>query len=72
MINLVFFDFDYMLILIDSDYEWGCFMVKFGIVDVESFLCQNDQFFVDYKVGQFDIYVYLCVMFMLFVKYLCV
>lgn len=68
--NLVFFDFDYIFIFIDSDYEWGCFFICCGVVDEVEYQCKNDQFYVDYKVGMLDIYVFLCFVLVLFVVYL--
>lgn len=46
--NFVFFDFDYILLLFDFDYEWGEFMVCIGVVDVDSFCKVNDEWFVYY------------------------
>ncbi|KAF1013669.1 MAG: HAD family hydrolase [Burkholderia sp.] len=59
MANLALFDLDHTLIPTDSDYEWGRFMIKLGLVDAESFKRQNDRFYADYKAGTLDIHAYL-------------
>ncbi|MEX3628981.1 MAG: HAD family hydrolase [Burkholderia sp.] len=59
MTNLALFDLDHTLIPTDSDYEWGRFMIKLGLVDAESFKRQNDRFYADYKAGTLDIHAYL-------------
>ncbi|WP_226806797.1 HAD family hydrolase [Candidatus Vallotia cooleyia] len=57
--NLALFDLDHTLIPTDSDYEWGRFMIKLGIVDADSFSRENDGFYADYQTGSLDIYAYL-------------
>lgn len=69
MSNLALFDLDHTLLPIDSDYEWGCFMVKLGIVDAESFSHKSDRFFADYKMGILDIHRYLVAMLAPLAKY---
>ncbi|MDU0809967.1 MAG: HAD family hydrolase [Burkholderia sp.] len=69
MTNLALFDLDHTLIPIDSDHEWGRFMMKLGIVDTESFICENNSFFNDYKAGNLDINAYLISMLKPLAKY---
>ncbi|MEX3582363.1 MAG: HAD family hydrolase [Burkholderia sp.] len=59
MTNLALFDLDHTLIPIDSDHEWGRFMIKLGLVDAEGFKRQSDRFYADYKAGTLDIHAYL-------------
>ncbi|UDG82858.1 HAD family hydrolase [Candidatus Vallotia lariciata] len=67
--NLALFDLDHTLIPIDSDYEWGRFMVKLGIVDVDSFSLENDRFHSAYQAGKLDIHMYLRAMLTPLAKY---
>ncbi|CAG7600162.1 HAD family hydrolase [Candidatus Vallotia tarda] len=57
--SLALFDLDHTLIPIDSDYEWGRFMVRLGIVNADSFSLENDRFHSDYQAGRLDIQMYL-------------
>ena len=59
MTNLALFDLDHTLIRLDSDHEWGRFMVRHGIVDAEHFERENNRFFADYQAGKLDIQAYL-------------
>jgi HAD superfamily hydrolase (TIGR01490 family) len=61
MTNLALFDLDHTLIPIDSDHEWGRFMIKHGMVDKASFTRDNERFYGDYKAGRLDIDAYLLV-----------
>jgi HAD superfamily hydrolase (TIGR01490 family) len=56
--KLAIFDLDNTLIGGDSDYEWGQFMVRKGVVDGEYYARQNDAFYEDYKAGTLDILAY--------------
>ena len=56
--KLAIFDLDNTLIGGDSDYEWGQFMVRKGVVDAEHYAKQNDAFYEDYKAGTLDILAY--------------
>jgi HAD superfamily hydrolase (TIGR01490 family) len=56
--KLAIFDLDNTLIGGDSDYEWGQFMVRKGVVDKEHYAKQNDAFYEDYKAGTLDILAY--------------
>ncbi|MFT5644964.1 MAG: phosphoserine phosphatase, partial [Janthinobacterium sp.] len=44
--NLALFDLDHTLIPIDSDHEWGQFLVRIGAVDGPAFTRRNDEFFL--------------------------
>lgn len=56
--QLAIFDLDNTLIAGDSDYEWGQFMVRKGVVDADSYAAQNDAFYRDYQSGNLDIFAY--------------
>ena len=51
MMNLALFDLDHTLLPIDSDYEWGQFLVRIGAVDAAAFARRNDEFFAQYQAG---------------------
>ncbi len=57
--TLALFDLDHTLLPLDSDYEWGRFMVALGLVDSVTFQAQNARFYADYQAGCLDIYAYL-------------
>jgi len=59
MKNLALFDLDHTLLPIDSDYEWGQFLVRTGAVDPIEFKRRNDAFFEQYKAGTLDPVEYL-------------
>ena len=59
MKNLALFDLDHTLLPIDSDYEWGQFLVRTGAVDPIAFKRANDEFFEQYKAGTLDPVEYL-------------
>ena len=59
MKNLALFDLDHTLLPIDSDYEWGQFLVRTGAVDPVEFKRRNDEFFEQYKAGTLDAVEYL-------------
>lgn len=59
MTNLALFDLDHTLLPIDSDYEWGQFLVRIGAVDAADFKRRNDAFFEQYKAGTLDPVEYL-------------
>ena len=54
--TLAIFDLDNTLISCDSDYEWGCFLVRKNLVDRASYDAANLNFFEQYKKGTLDIY----------------
>lgn len=57
--SLAIFDLDNTLLSGDSDYEWGRFLVRQGIVDGTQFEQKNQQFYDDYKAGRLDIFGFL-------------
>ena len=59
MKNLALFDLDHTLLPIDSDYEWGQFLVRTGAVDPVAFKRANDDFFDQYQAGTLDAVEYL-------------
>lgn len=59
MNNLALFDLDHTLLPIDSDYEWGQFLVRTGAVDPLEFKRRNDAFFAQYQAGTLDPVEYL-------------
>ena len=59
MTQLALFDLDHTLLPIDSDHEWGRFLVKIGVVDAKYYAAENERFYADYKAGRLDIYAFL-------------
>lgn len=59
MTNLALFDLDHTLLPIDSDYEWGQFLVRTGAVDAAGFKRRNDAFYQQYQAGTLDPVEYL-------------
>jgi HAD superfamily hydrolase (TIGR01490 family) len=57
--NLALFDLDNTLLVGDSDYEWGQFLIDRGVLDRDEYEAQNDAFFEQYKAGTLDIHEYL-------------
>lgn len=57
--NLALFDLDHTLLPIDSDHEWGEFLVRIGAVDAATFARRNDDFFAQYQAGTLDPVEYL-------------
>lgn len=57
--NLALFDLDHTLIPLDSDYEWGQFMVRIGAVDPVDFGKRNAEFYAQYQTGTMDPVEYL-------------
>lgn len=56
---LALFDLDNTLLMGDSDYLWGRFLVENKIVDGEHYEKENEKFFQDYRLGRLDIQAYL-------------
>lgn len=54
MNNLALFDLDHTLLPIDSDHEWGEFMIRIGAVDAAYYRARNDAFFAQYQAGTLD------------------
>jgi HAD superfamily hydrolase (TIGR01490 family) len=57
--NLALFDLDHTLLPLDSDYEWGQFLVRIGAVDSEAFARRNAEFYAQYEAGTLDPVEYL-------------
>ena len=57
--NLALFDLDNTLLPLDSDYEWGQFLVRAGAVDADAFSKRNQEFFDQYQNGTLDPIEYL-------------
>ncbi|KRT54273.1 histidinol-phosphatase [endosymbiont of Ridgeia piscesae] len=56
---LALFDLDNTLLLGDSDYLWGRFLVEQGIVDGDYYEQENERFYKEYKEGRLDIFEFL-------------
>lgn len=52
--NLALFDLDHTLLDVDSDYTWGEFVVKKGLVDIAEYVTKNQVFFEQYLAGTLD------------------
>ena len=59
MTQLALFDLDSTLLPCDSDYEWGQFLARIGVVDSEDYARKNERFYQDYKEGKLDIHEFL-------------
>ena len=59
MTTLALFDLDHTLLPLDSDYEWGRYLVRRGAVDVADFEARNGVFFTQYQAGTLDPVEYL-------------
>ncbi|OYY54383.1 MAG: phosphoserine phosphatase [Polynucleobacter sp. 24-46-87] len=59
MTQLALFDLDHTLLPCDSDYEWGQFLARIGVVDSQYYAEQNECFYQDYKDGKLDIQAFL-------------
>jgi HAD superfamily hydrolase (TIGR01490 family) len=57
--NIALFDLDHTLIPLDSDHEWGEFLVRHGYIDAAEFKRRNDDFFAQYQAGTLDPVEYL-------------
>jgi len=57
--NLALFDLDNTLLSLDSDYEWGQFLVDRGVLDRNTYEAQNAVFYEQYKEGKLDIHEFL-------------
>jgi len=58
-LSLAIFDLDNTLLADDSDYLWGQFLVKLGVVDADWYEAENQRFYDDYKTGRLDIFEFL-------------
>ena len=59
MTTLALFDLDNTLLPLDSDYEWGRYLVRRGAVDVDAFEARNAEFFQQYQDATLDPVEYL-------------
>jgi len=59
MMNLALFDLDHTILPLDSDYEWGQFLVRIGAVDAQAFAKRNADFYAQYEAGTLDPVEYL-------------
>ncbi|SCZ50718.1 histidinol-phosphatase [Thiohalomonas denitrificans] len=57
--ELAIFDLDNTLLGGDSDYLWGRFLVRKGLVDGETYERANQRFYEQYKAGTLDIHEFL-------------
>ncbi len=57
--NLALFDLDNTLLPLDSDYEWGQFLVRAGAVEPTAFAARNVEFYAQYQNGTLDPIEYL-------------
>lgn len=57
--NLALFDLDNTLLLGDSDYEWGQFLIAKGMQDREEHEVKNSEFLRQYNAGSLDIQTFL-------------
>ena len=53
--RLALFDLDNTLLPLDSDYEWGSFLERAGVVDAQWHRRENDRFYREYVAGTMDI-----------------
>jgi phosphoserine phosphatase len=54
--TIALFDLDHTLLPVDSDHEWGRFLVRIGVVDANYYEQENERFYNDYKAGRLDIF----------------
>jgi HAD superfamily hydrolase (TIGR01490 family) len=59
MMNLTIFDLDHTLLPLDSDYEWGQFLMRIGAVESNEFARRNAEFYAQYQAGTLDPVAYL-------------
>lgn len=59
MMNLTLFDLDHTLLPLDSDYEWGQFLMRIGAVESNAFARRNAEFYAQYQAGTLDPIAYL-------------
>jgi HAD superfamily hydrolase (TIGR01490 family) len=57
--RLALFDLDNTLLVGDSDYEWGQFLVDRGVLERESYEAQNRAYYDQYVAGTLDIHEFL-------------
>ncbi len=59
MKRLALFDLDHTLLPVDSDYEWGRFLGRLGLIDAEDFETRNRAYAEQYKDGTLDVLEFL-------------
>ena len=52
--ELALFDLDHTLLDVDSDYLWGEYIVKNGLVDEAQYRTANQRFYEEYIAGTLD------------------
>lgn len=57
--HLALFDLDNTILAGDSDFQWGQFLIEEGLLDHETHLAKNLQYYEDYKAGKLDIVAFL-------------
>lgn len=57
--SLALFDLDNTLLAGDSDYNWSLFLIEEGLLDAKTHHSRNEQFYLDYKNGNLDIFAFL-------------
>jgi len=57
--GLALFDLDHTLLPIDSDFEWGQFLVRIGVLDPAVHEQENQRFYRQYQDGTLNIQEYL-------------
>lgn len=57
--RLALFDLDHTLLPIDSDFEWGSFLARKGVVDGAWFARRNAEFYEQYQAGTLDMTAFL-------------
>ena len=57
--SLAIFDLDNTLLSGDSDYLWGQYLSKQGLVNAKEYEKENQRFYDEYKQGTLDIYAFL-------------
>ena len=57
--RLALFDLDHTLLPVDSDFEWGSFLARKGVVDGDWFARRNAEFYAQYQAGTLDMDAFL-------------
>lgn len=57
--TLALFDLDNTLLGVDSDYLWGQFLARAGVVDGPEYEARNAHFYAQYSAGEMDIHAFL-------------
>lgn len=67
--NLALFDLDHTILPLDSDYQWGEFLIEKKIINVTAFRQANDIWYAEYQAGTLDPIKYLEFAFKLLTKF---